>query len=73
MALGVAAMAFTVAAQRDIGAVTSAAALAWSHRLANALVSYVTYLWKTIWPTDLAVFYPYPAQIPPRRWCSPRS
>ena len=64
VALGVAAMALTVAAQRDIGAVTSTAALAWPHRVANALVSYGAYLWKTVWPTDLAVFYPYPAQIP---------
>jgi tetratricopeptide (TPR) repeat protein len=27
-------------------------------RVANALVSYVVYLWKTIWPTRLAMFYP---------------
>jgi tetratricopeptide (TPR) repeat protein len=33
-------------------------------RLANAVVSYVRYLWKTIWPVDLAVFYPMPATIP---------
>jgi tetratricopeptide (TPR) repeat protein len=29
-------------------------------RLANAIVSYVRYLWKTIWPVDLAVFHPFP-------------
>jgi hypothetical protein len=29
-------------------------------RLAHALVSYVWYAWKTLWPADLAVFYPYP-------------
>ena len=29
-------------------------------RAANAAVSYVVYLWKAIWPTDLSVFYPYP-------------
>src|SRR5436305_632979 len=29
-------------------------------RLSNAAVSYVRYLWKTVWPTDLAVFYPFP-------------
>ena len=28
-------------------------------RLAKAIVSYVVYLGKTIWPTNLAVFYPY--------------
>ena len=29
-------------------------------RLANALVSYATYIGKMFWPTGLAVFYPYP-------------
>jgi tetratricopeptide (TPR) repeat protein len=33
-------------------------------RIANASVSYITYLEKTFMPSDLAVFYPYPAQIP---------
>ena len=34
-----------------------------SFRLANAPVSFVTYLEKTFWPLDLAVFYPFPFQI----------
>ncbi len=29
-------------------------------RLGNALLAYVGYLGKTIWPADLAVFYPHP-------------
>jgi protein O-mannosyl-transferase len=29
-------------------------------RLQNALVSYVIYIWKTVWPTQLAIFYPHP-------------
>jgi tetratricopeptide (TPR) repeat protein len=29
-------------------------------RLQNAFASYVIYAWKTLWPTDLAVFYPHP-------------
>ena len=33
-------------------------------RLANALVSFITYLEKTFWPHDLAVFYPFPHEIP---------
>ena len=33
-------------------------------RLANAPVALVTYLGKTFWPHDMAVFYPFPAQIP---------
>ena len=34
-------------------------------RLANAAVSYWVYIWKTIWPVKLAVFYPHPrASLP---------
>ena len=33
-------------------------------RLANAFVSLVTYLEKTFWPHDMAIFYPFPAQLP---------
>jgi len=32
-------------------------------RIENALVSYVTYMAKMIWPAPLAVFYPYPEGI----------
>jgi len=35
-----------------------------SSRITNAPVSFVTYLEKTFWPHDLAVFYPFPDQIP---------
>jgi len=34
--------------------------LPFSVRLANAADSYVRYAVKTLWPADLAVFYPYP-------------
>lgn len=37
----------------------SVEAVSFSHRAANAAVSYVTYLAKTLVPHDLAVFYPY--------------
>jgi tetratricopeptide (TPR) repeat protein len=33
-------------------------------RLANAAMSYFRYLRKTVWPNDLAVFYPYPDAWP---------
>jgi Flp pilus assembly protein TadD len=33
-------------------------------RTANALVSYIKYILKLIWPTDLALLYPYPASVP---------
>jgi len=41
----------------------------WEHfpfflRLVNGPVAFVTYLEKTFWPHDMAVFYPFPAHIP---------
>jgi tetratricopeptide (TPR) repeat protein len=33
-------------------------------RLANAANSYATYLFKTFWPTQLAVYYPHPVFVP---------
>jgi tetratricopeptide (TPR) repeat protein len=38
--------------------------LQFSTRISNALVSYISYVGKMIWPHDLAVFYPYPEIIP---------
>jgi hypothetical protein len=35
-----------------------------SSRLANAAVSFVTYLEKALWPRDLAVSYPFSDQLP---------
>ena len=35
-----------------------------SSRIANAPISFVTYLEKTFWPHDLAVFYPFTDQLP---------
>lgn len=32
-------------------------------RITNALVSYLKYCFKLIWPVDMAVFYPYPQSI----------
>jgi len=33
-------------------------------RIFNALVSYVSYIGKMIWPYNLAIVYPYPSSIP---------
>ena len=35
-----------------------------SLRLENALVSYVRYIGKLLWPRDMAVFYPFPEAVP---------
>ena len=49
----------TLIAQRNVGALTSGAKFTFAERLANAAVSYVTYVVKTIWPTALCGYYPH--------------
>ena len=33
-------------------------------RIANALISYMLYIFKMLWPVNLTVFYPFPGAIP---------
>ena len=49
----------TFKTQAGIGAVLGLTRLSWSSRVANALVSYVQYLCKCVFPVNLAVYYPY--------------
>lgn len=53
--------AMTLAAQSAGGAVRSFAAFPAGTRLANAATATVQYLRALVWPTDLAVYYPFPA------------
>jgi len=53
----------TYIVQKSGGAVNSLAAIPFHDRIANAIVSYVSYIGKMIWPTNLAVFYPYPESV----------
>src|SRR5262245_48807826 len=46
-----------VVQKRAVGAIPPLPLL-W--RVDNAVASYVIYIWKTLWPTRLAVFYPHP-------------
>jgi tetratricopeptide (TPR) repeat protein len=55
--LSLAATWITVGIHRKEGALTIAMPLSW--RLKNVVYSYAMYLWKAIWPTRLAVFYPH--------------
>jgi tetratricopeptide (TPR) repeat protein len=50
--------------QKSDGAVATLEGLPLGSRLANGLVSYVTYILKMFWPDNLAIFYPYPAKVP---------
>lgn len=50
----------TFFSQQGEGAVINVNSLSLSTRITNAMVSYVEYLKKMIWPNELAVFYPHP-------------
>ncbi len=58
--LSAASSVVTTVAQRSRGAVAWESILPLSWRLQNAIVSYVAYIGKTVWPAKLAVFYPHP-------------
>jgi len=63
-ALSAASAIATYFVQRGSGAVAALVSVPLRTRVANALVSSVVYIAKTCWPTDLAVFYPYPLHLP---------
>jgi protein O-mannosyl-transferase len=54
----------TYLGQKQVGAMGNIEGLAFSERLANALVSYMRYLGKIVWPHPLAVIYPYQRDLP---------
>ena len=54
----------TYIAQQQGGAVGSTEAFPLSVRIANAFASYIFYIYKMIWPRDLAVLYPHPGLRP---------
>lgn len=59
LALAAGFLTWTLVAQRGIGAVVSLEALPLHQRLANAATSLLIYTAKLIWPSGLAVFYPF--------------
>ena len=72
LALSAAASVLTFLAQRNFGAVVSLARIPFFQRAANAAISYVAYMWKAVWPADLAVLYPQRGPTPAPLF-SPRS
>jgi tetratricopeptide (TPR) repeat protein len=59
IALAAVSSAVTFAVQQRESLVVSFGRLPLSDRIGNALVSYVTYIEKAIWPHNLAFYYPY--------------
>jgi tetratricopeptide (TPR) repeat protein len=60
--LALAALVSTVTylGHRSAGTLTGGESISAGQRLANALVSYVRYLGKSVWPVGLTVHYPHP-------------
>lgn len=54
----------TIYGQFKEGATKTFAEMPFMLRIENALVAYVKYIIKTLWPRDLAVLYPFPSSIP---------
>jgi len=64
LALAIGASIVTIVAQQSAGALNSMGNSPLSFRVGNALVSYALYLWKTVWPAGLVVFYPPATELP---------
>jgi len=64
LVLAAAASGVAYLVQQKIGAMEFGARVPWTGRLANAVMAYVTYLVKAVWPGGLAVFYPYDEHLP---------
>ena len=57
-ALAGACSVITYLAHQSAGYIQTSDVLSFGVRLANAVVAYVAYIWKMIWPQNLAIFYP---------------
>lgn len=64
LTLSILSSVLTVMAQKGGGAMQTIESFPLTLRLSNALVSWVAYLGELVAPFDLAVFYPYPHDIP---------
>jgi len=52
-----------ILSQQSSGALKRVEEMSITPRLANAFVSYVTYLWQMVWPWNLSPFYPHEASV----------
>ena len=62
--LAIASSVVTFLVQRQGGAVASVTGLPLGARVENSFIAYVRYLFKTVWPADLATLYPHPGHWP---------
>jgi Flp pilus assembly protein TadD len=64
IALAAASSIITFVVQRQGGAVAASEALPLGDRVANALVSYMRYIGRMLWPARLAAVYPFSRPLP---------
>ena len=64
IALSLASLSITFFAQHQAGAIKSLQAVSLGDRIANALIAYVMYLWKMLWPSGLYIPYLYSGMQP---------
>ena len=65
LALAILAAIVTYVTQQTTGAVASTSRIVIASRVANAMVSYAMYVVTMVWPSRLALFYPYPRELAP--------
>ena len=63
-ALATIAIFLTVLSNQHLEALVATTSVPLSLRIGNGLISYVSYIGKMVWPSNLAVFYPPPETIP---------
>jgi hypothetical protein len=63
--LSVAWVFISMVSNQRLGFLISTADSPMDLRIANALLSYVKYLFKMLWPFHYAIYYPYPTEMPP--------
>ena len=68
LALSAGASVIAFIAQKQGGAIAALDRIPAAMRIENALISYVVYVAKFVWPSNLAIFYPYAERIPAWQW-----
>jgi tetratricopeptide (TPR) repeat protein len=67
-ALSAASAVVAYLSQQHAGAVSTLSEIPFGPRVVNAAIACVTYIFQFAWPARLAVFYPFPPNIPAWEW-----
>lgn len=64
LAVSICSVAVSIFAVHQTGQILSETVAPMALRISNAVVVYIKYLGKLVWPHDMAIFYPFPESIP---------